>query len=237
MKLFGYNVSLRFRVHRPVPEIPIDVARAKRIIGSSSQYYEDIFLDAIFRGKRDGFYVDIGANDPDELSNTKRFYDRGWRGVNVEPNRLLHAKFEASRPEDRNVNAGIGPIDGELTFYELDPHTLSTFDKGEIAESAKRHGARVVAERKVPVMTLNALFDRHVGDRAVDFLSVDTEGYEYEVLSGNDWERNRPAIVVVEVDRDREKRVHGLLSGASYELIHFNGLNGIYADQRRFPRP
>jgi FkbM family methyltransferase len=235
MKLFGYKISLRFRVFRPFQEIPINLVRSKSIIGSHSQYFEDIFLDAIFRGKKSGFYIDIGANDPDELSNTKRFYLRGWRGINVEPNRLLFEKFLDARKEDVNINAGIGASAAEMIFYELDPHTLSTFNKDEIPESVKRHDARVVAERKVSVMTMRDLFQSHVGDREVDFLSVDTEGFEYEVLSGNDWGKNRPSVIVIEVDRDREKRVHTLLSSAGYELIHFNGLNGFYVDVQKFP--
>lgn len=235
MKLFGYKVSLRLRIFRPAPEIPIDVSRAKSIIGSHSQYYEDVFLASIFRGKGSGYYIDIGANDPDELSNTKSFYLRGWRGINVEPNRILFEKFLAARKEDVNINAGIGAAATEMTFYEMEPHTLSTFNREEILGPLRKGEARVVSEKTVPVMTMCDLFRLYVRGKQVDFLSVDTEGFEYEVLSGNDWERNRPSVVVVEMDRDRKQRVHALLAGADYERIHFNGLNAFYVDRRRFP--
>lgn len=235
MRCFGYKISLRLRIFRPDPEIPIDVRRAKGIFGSHSQYYEDVFLASIFRGKENGYYIDIGANDPDEFSNTKSFYLRGWRGINVEPNRLLFEKFLAARKEDVTINAGIGAATSEMIFYQTDPHTLSTFNREEILRSVRRGEARIEDEKPVPIMTLSDLFRVHVQGRQVDFLSVDTEGFEYEVLSGNDWERNRPSVVVVEVDRDRTHRVHALLADADYERIHFNGLNAFYVDRRRFP--
>jgi len=234
MRCFGYKISLRLRIFRPDPEIPIDVRKAKAIIGSHSQYYEDVFLASIFRGKENGYYIDIGANDPDELSNTKSFYLRGWRGINVEPNRILFEKFLAAREEDVNINAGIGAAASEKTFFETDPHTLSTFNKEEILGPVRNGEARIVSEKSVPIMTLRDLFRIHVRGKQVDFLSVDTEGFDYEVLSGNDWERNRPSVVVVEMDRDRKQRVHALLAEADYERIHFNGLNAFYVDRRHF---
>ena len=86
---------------------------------SYAQNFEDVILARLFEGVRDGFYVDIGAAHPTELSVTRHFYDLGWSGINVEPIASHHALFERDRPRDVNVNAAAGAAPGEATFYEV----------------------------------------------------------------------------------------------------------------------
>ncbi len=229
-----YKVSLRLKISK-LGVTAIDHGYQKHVFGSHSQYLEDIFLDGIFSGRKHGCYIDIGANDPDELNNTKRFYENGWSGINIEPNSILYERFIEKRPDDINLNVGIGDITSELKFYEMDPHTLSTFKKSEIPESIKKHSAHLVAEKIVPVITLSEVFKWHVKGRHVDFISIDTEGFEYQVLAGNDWDKYRPAILVMEVDHDHKKGLTNLLDSLNYQLVFHNGLNGFYADRKQFP--
>ena len=234
MRLFGQDIQVHFkiRINKKRTPYPVDTAVQKKVLGSHSQYLEDVFIDSIFRGKQNGTYVDIGANDPSELSNTKRFYDRGWRGVNVEPDVRMYRKLCAERPEDTNLNLGIGGETGELTFYELSPNTLSTFAKDSALYSVRKEGAQIVSETKVQVISLAELFKSHAPGTTVDFLSVDAEGYEVAILSSNDWERYRPVTVIVEVNQDKKGRVANLLKQNGYLLVYYNGTNGIYADGR-----
>jgi FkbM family methyltransferase len=135
---------------------------------SYSQHGEDIHLSWLFPDKTDGFYVDVGANDPTFLSVTKHFYDRGWSGVNVEPVPSLCEKLRAERPRDLNLNIGISNREGALTFYESPSiQGWSTFSPKVAAERCRR-GLSLV-ERTIPVLSLNDLFARHI-DRPVDFL-------------------------------------------------------------------
>lgn len=89
-KLFGREVSIRIRLKKSEQPKIVNMELQKTLMKSYSQFYEDIFLWQLFQGKTTGTYVDIGANHPTELSNTKKFYDAGWRGVTVEPNPKLH---------------------------------------------------------------------------------------------------------------------------------------------------
>ena len=82
--------------------------------GSYSQYGEDLVLDAVMGCASKGFFVDIGANDPISLSNTKRFSLRGWTGINVEPNPLSLARIVKDRPHDINLNCGVGSSESAL---------------------------------------------------------------------------------------------------------------------------
>ncbi|MDZ4168039.1 MAG: FkbM family methyltransferase [Coriobacteriia bacterium] len=199
-------------------------------VGSFSQFGEDLVIDAILGSPRDGVYVDVGANDPSELSNTQRFYRRGWRGVNIEPNTALCDELKRQRPEDVNLNIGIASKVGTLTFYLMEPATLSTFDPGAVKDNLAHPGARLAEEVSVAVEPLSDVLDEHVGERAIDFLSVDTEGLDLAVLKSNDWVRHRPRLVLVEVAWSGSEIVE-YLGAQNYPLVWSNGVNGIFADQ------
>lgn len=197
-----------------------------RATGSFSQYGEDLVIDALLGCPSSGFYVDVGANDPDELSNTKRFYLRGWRGLNIEPQPDLHERLVASRPEDVNLNIGLSDHDGELVFHRMDPSTLSTFDSDAVRENLKHPGARLIASEPLPVRTLAAVLSEY-GSGEIDLLSIDVEGHEIPVLSGNDWARFRPRTIMVEVDHTGSP-VPEFLCERGYRFVWSNGTNGIF---------
>src|SRR4051812_9289860 len=95
---------------------------------SYAQNREDIILNAFFKDIKDGFYIDVGANDPVHESVTKLFYLKGWRGINIEPSENLHRRLLADRPRDINLKLGVSDHDGELKFREyLLGDGLSTF--------------------------------------------------------------------------------------------------------------
>lgn len=165
---------------------------------SFSQAGEDLWLERATGAKANGFYIDIGAYDPHHLSNTKRFYEKGWAGINVEPNKLCHANFLRERPRDLNLNVGIDMNRGKLTFYVMNAAALSTFSK-EKAEENEKLGYKVISQDSVEVITLTDLFEQHVGDKTVDFLSIDAEGLDVSVMEGNNWNRWRPKAICIEV--------------------------------------
>ena len=170
-----------------------------------SQTGEDALLRAFLAARLgdaryQGFYVDIGAHDPTRFSNTKMFWQKGWRGINVDAMESAIRKFRKARPGDVNVWTGIGGASGELAFYEFDEPTLNTFSETERDEVLSRGAFHLVATSKVPVTTLKDLLDTHLPEgRRIDFLTIDVEGMELEILRSNDWERYRPDYILVEV--------------------------------------
>jgi len=232
MRFLGHKISLTLKfIHREkLRRFKIEPQIQKNILGSFSQYLEDIFIDRIFRHKQIGTYIDIGANDPVVLNNTKLFYDRGWCGVNVEPDVIMHKKLLIERPRDINLNLGIGKKSGELTFYELLPNTLSTFNHKSALQSVKKDGAKIVSQTIIKVISLKELFDTTISHNTVDFLSLDAEGYEWDILSSNDWKLYRPTAIIVELNQDNNGRVFNLLKNRGYFLLYYNGTNGIFID-------
>ena len=174
---------------------------ARGVFGSGptyySQFYEDYILGYVFKDQKSGFYVDVGANDPDVNSVTKYFYLAGWRGINIEPIPELVEKLNKSRPEDTNKGVAISDRPGELTFYKGRVSGLSTLSP-KIAASHQARG-HVFTKIKIPVTTLNAVLDEHAKDKPeITFLNVDVEGFEKQVFSGIDFKRYHPRVIMAE---------------------------------------
>ncbi len=144
-----------------------------------AQNAEDVMLWRLFKDQTSGVYVDVGAQHPEVDSVTKRFYDHGWSGLNIEPVSAYHEALKAERPRDINLDVLVGAIDGELTFYHVEGTGLST-TRADLAASHAQDGRKVITET-LPIFRLQTLFERH-GITAVDFLKVDTEGSEADVL-------------------------------------------------------
>jgi FkbM family methyltransferase len=209
-------------------------------ITSYAQNFEDVMLARCFPGSS-GFYVDVGANDPDIDSVTRVFYERGWSGINIEPLASNLARLKKRRPRDLNLHLAAGDQDGTITFYEIGKwHGYSTTDS-EIAAQHRRDGLKVI-EYQTPMRRLASVLDEHARGKTIDFLSVDVEGAELAVLVGAELTRHRPKVILAEsrlpvtvnmVDRffdvpDRTADYVKLLEPRSYLLAYRDGLNAFF---------
>ena len=214
-------------------EIPTNLAETlfynQKLVNSYSQTFEDLIIDGILK-KQKGFYIDIGANDPDHLSNTKRFYDIGWEGINIDPNPVSIQKFDYERKNDINLNVGIGNQNREMKFYELTYSSLSSFDKEMALYNSRRFNVKIEKEYFVKVIKLIDIYNTYVKEKEVDFISIDTEGYEMEVLKSNNWQIFRPKLILIETGF-AHKEIYEFLTKAKYAPVLYNGLNALFIDQ------
>jgi FkbM family methyltransferase len=212
---------------------------------SYAQNQEDVVLARALRpDDREGFWVDVGAGDPVLDSVTAAFAERGWRGVNVEPLPREHGRLCAARPADTNLRVALGATAGEgKLFVEPTekpewPGPDAPIDRGastmvpEIAERYRADGQEFTPI-EVPIWTLAQVVADHVPG-LVDFLKVDVEGFEREVLAGVDWRSFRPRVVVIEAtvpksDQPAHEVWEPTLLEAGYRLALFDGLNRFYA--------
>ena len=197
---------------------------------SYAQNCEDVMLMRALGGVAQGFYVDVGANDPRADSVTRAFYERGWRGINLEPVPHWHGALCEDRPRDLNLAVAASDADGTLRLWEIVGTGLSTGDEAY----AQRHRAegREVRALEVPAMRLDRIL-AEAGVREVHFLKVDVEGAEEAVLRGLDLSRVRPWVVLVEATEPGSRRsAHAgwepLLTGSGYRMVWFDGLNRFY---------
>jgi FkbM family methyltransferase len=197
---------------------------------SYAQNHEDVMLYRALREVKEGFYIDVGAQDPVIDSVTKAFYERGWRGINIEPNEEYFRKLQDDRPHDVNLLTVVGREPGDISFYEVAHTGLSTTS----AVYARRHAEAgyEVLLRNVPCTTL----DRICTDCGVDiihFLKIDVEGSERAVLEGFSFEAVRPWVVMVEATEPNSTREvfaewEELLVRHRYQFVYFDGLNRFY---------
>ncbi len=201
--------------------------------GTFAQHGEDLFMVECFAGKPAGSYVEVGANHPFKISNTYLLYRSGWRGVTVEPIRRLWRKHRRWRPGDIQLNCAAGQDSGSLTFHELTPGVLSTFSGEEAAEMMKTGAALLVGAYQVPVLTLREICQTHLAGKAIDLLSVDTEGHDLPVLQGADWTTMRPRLIITE-ERTTEagapdgEPISDFITGKGYRLLKKMGCNRIW---------
>jgi FkbM family methyltransferase len=205
---------------------------------SYAQNFEDVVLNRVFHDVQQGRYVDIGAYDPTVDSVTRHFYERGWSGVNVEPISRFHEKFVAARPRDWNLNVAVGATAGAVQFNEWGDSGLSTccdtLDEQLVTGLGFKRSTYTV-----PMTTLADITAR-LGDVTVDFLKIDVEGAERDVLMGGEWRAFRPRVILLEAVKPKLPGCdpygyeptwfewEGLLFANGYEFALFDGLNRFY---------
>lgn len=167
---------------------------------SYSQEGEDLLLRRIFGHKEDGFYIDVGAMHPLKYSNTYHYYCLGWHGINIDARPGSMELFNAKRPRDINIECAISDKEEQLTYYQFNDSALNTFSQNLSSDRNGKLNFRITEEIKLNTCRLETVLDENLPkDIEIDFLSVDVEGLELNVLKSNNWERFRPKIVVVEV--------------------------------------
>jgi FkbM family methyltransferase len=198
---------------------------------SHAQNFEDVMLRRALQDIECGFYVDIGAADPDADSVTRWFYDNGWRGINVEPNPRFFARLEERRPEDRNLQCVIGAANGNILFNIATPGTDSTGSAKRLAELTNLHHA-ATKPILMPAITLDQLLMQSCG-RVIDFLKIDAEDMEDDILDGASFISQRPRIIVAEATQwanqiPSYQMWEPKLLGKGYKFAWFDGLNRFY---------
>jgi FkbM family methyltransferase len=199
---------------------------------SYSQNAEDVLLWRALGQVENGFYIDVGANDPEEHSVTKAFYDAGWRGISIEPLPSFHQAFLEQRPRDVNLAIAAGSANGELTLYDTPQVRGWASPDQAVAELHRSEGHQVV-ELSVPVRTLASVCEEYVQGRQVHFLKIDVEGFEGEVLKGMDFARWRPWVLVIEATLPNSRETNHaswehMVTGQRYRFAWFDGLNRYY---------
>jgi FkbM family methyltransferase len=201
---------------------------------SYAQNLEDYHLSLAFAGQASGTYIDVGAGHPIADNVSFWFYERGWHGIVVEPQSELAALYQRLRPRDITVRGLLGRQCGEIDFHVVDRlHGLSTTVEG-VAQKARAFGIAHQTVR-MPVTTLARLCEEHdLGP--IDFLKVDVEGAEGDVLFGGDWKRFRPKVIVVEAVTPMTSEPswqdwEPFLLAQGYRFVLFDTLNRFYVAQ------
>jgi FkbM family methyltransferase len=203
---------------------------------SYAQNFEDVRLWKALSSEIDCIYVDIGAGHPTDLSVTRLFSERGWKGINVEPGPNASI-LAAERPGDLTLQVAISSRSGEIEFTLRYPH----LDLSSIGPETKAFSEDSIERSEIVVvesLTLVELFDRHLENQEIGFLKVDVEGAEAEVVASSDWARFRPFVLVIEAIDPRTRAPsyaswEPMILQAGYEFAIDDGINRFYSRSDR----
>lgn len=181
---------------------------------SFSSLNEDNILDWLTGFKPNGTYIDIGAHHPDRISNTKLFYERGWRGINIEPDFDGFRLFLERRPEDINLNTAIG--EGTMKYFQGEATSAGNTFNQNIAQNRG-----LVKETELTLTPLRDIYEKY-NLTTVDFISIDVEGFEDSVLRSNDWTKYGARVICLEGYK------YDYLEQFGYKRVFWDGGNCYY---------
>ena len=198
---------------------------------SYSQDQEDLFINDYFKNIDNGFYLDIGCYHPIKYSNTALLYNRGWQGINIDMNQTSIDLFNILRKKDKNICAAISSSNKEVTqFIDHSYSPVNTIDKNFSQMISKRLQIKPFSERKIYTNTLNEILEKYeIKIIKIDFLNIDVEGHDYEVLKGIDLLNIKPKIICIEVDNHEKnlsnEKIKNHLIKLNYKIIKKIGFN------------
>ncbi|MDX4067244.1 FkbM family methyltransferase [Aliarcobacter skirrowii] len=196
-------------------------------LGSYAQEGEDILLKRIFEYRNindGGFYVDVGAHHPQRFSNTYFFYKRGWSGINIDATPFSMKLFNELRERDINLEFAVSDVQDTLTYYMFNESALNSFDKELSLKRNLLEHYSIIETKNINTITLENILDKYLPkNQDIDFLSIDVEGFDFQVLKSNNWEKYKPKVVLIEV---LSKDIENMINSEVY--IYMKKLNYYY---------
>ena len=201
---------------------------------SYSQDQEDLFINDYFKNIDDGFYLDIGCYHPIKYSNTALLYNRGWQGINIDMNQTSIDLFNILRKKDKNICAAISSSNKKVTQYIDHIYSpVNTIDKNFSQVISKRLKTKPFSEKNIFTNTFSEIVKKNeIQITKIDFLNIDVEGHDYDVLKGIDLLNIKPKIICIEIDNHEKnlsnQKIKNYLIKFNYKIIKRIGLNAFF---------
>jgi hypothetical protein len=202
---------------------------------------EDLLAETIFAGvlkhNGAGTYLDIGAAHPVQHSNTFHFYQRGWSGLCVEPNPEFYALYKVYRPRDRAFHVGLSPKSGTLRYHRFESHLINGFFGQDLIDRHIASGENYQGYSDVECLGVGEFLRTSI-DRPIDFLNIDVELMDAELLTAWDWAACRPSVICAEIHTLTIKSmlecdVATILEKVGYSAISRGWLSTIFVANER----
>ena len=188
---------------------------------SYSQDGEDKILEEIFKNKNVGVYVDVGCYHPIELSNTALLYNKGWNGINIDISEYSIELFNFLKPDDVNLNLAVSNTNGYVdVFFQKELSKISTINK----QKSNRIFQGKVKTKKIICKTLTEIINETVyKGKKIDFLNIDAEGHDLEVLQSLNFNEYLPDVICVEIFPNQGNFDNfDLITTAEYKFLYKN---------------
>ena len=213
---------------------------------SYSQCGEDLIIDFIFTTLKieSPTYLDLGAHHPYYLSNTAFFYLKNSFGVSVEPDPDLFKLIKNERPNEISLNVGVGIEGSEVAdFYIMNIPTLNTFSKSEAERYASYPGKSIKEVIKLPLLTVNQIIQSNFKGKAPNFVSLDVEGMDFEIVNSFEFDKYRPEVFCIETltytEDNTERKLNNIIEymlNKDYFLYADTYINSIFVDKKKWSK-
>jgi FkbM family methyltransferase len=213
---------------------------------SYSQCGEDLIIDFIFTTLKieSPTYLDLGAHHPYYLSNTAFFYLKNSFGVSVEPDPDLFKLIKNERPNEISLNVGVGIEGSEVAdFYIMNIPTLNTFSKSEAERYASYPGKSIKEVIMLPLLTVNQIIQSNFKGKAPNFVSLDVEGMDFEIVNSFEFDKYRPEVFCIETltytEDNTESKLNNIIEymlNKDYFLYADTYINSIFVDKKKWSK-
>lgn len=199
-----------------------------------SQQGEDIFINEYFKNDKKGLYVDIGCYHPFVYSNTFLLYQKKWTGINIDLNQASIDLFNIARPNDINICAAISNENKYVDLYFHHKFSAINTINEKFNSYAKKNISKDKRDfKKIKAHTFNSLCEKYVGQKNIDFLNIDVEGSDSEVLEGFDLKKFKPKLICVEIHDTGELQANTnkclkILNNNGYYFIKKTGVSSFF---------
>ena len=210
----------------------VKLVLGKGVVTSYGHQGEDAVLQATLKWVKKGVYVDVGAYHPVLYSNTYAFYKKGWQGIVIDPNSDMKPLYRLMRPRDTFVLSAVGEKPEEKTYYMFADGAYNSFDEGRARSWKESRGLDIKETRRVSFKPLSQIL-KEQSIQKIDFLNIDVEGYDFEVLKTHDWNIGTRVIAIEDEtfnpDAPRDNAIYTYLHDKGYALVGLVGLTLIFS--------
>ena len=191
------------------------------------EFGEDVLINRIFKNKKNGMYIDVGCYHPYKGSLTAKLYNKNWNGINIDLSKTSIDLFNIVRKRDINLNVAISNFDGETSYYENSPinqqNSLTKINNEQTKIKIKSH-------------TLNSILKNN-SIEMFDYLNIDVEGSELEVIEGIDLIKYHPSLITIEnnnlsLEDYLKDNVHNILTSNDYVFVNKIGVTNFFLDKK-----
>jgi len=207
--------------------------RNHKFLFKSSQFNEDKKILELFDKSHKGVYLDIGCYHPTRVNNTLSLYRKGWRGMNIDLNQLTIDMFNYARPGDINICAAISNKEIKKKLYylgDLDPKNTLDLKHKSWLKTTFNISKKDIKIRYVKTLRLEKILDKH-NFKEIDFMNIDIEGHEIEVLKSINFRKTKVNVICVEVldyDKRKKKQLLNFFKKNNYFLKKRVSINYIF---------
>ena len=190
------------------------------------EFGEDVLINRIFKNKKNGKYIDVGCYHPYKGSLTAKLYNKNWNGINIDLSKTSVDLFNIVRKRDINLNVAISNFDGETSYYENSP-----INQQNSLTKINNEQTKI----KIKSYTLNSILKNN-SIETFDYLNIDVEGSELEVIEGIDLIKYHPSLITIEnnnllLEDYLKDNVYNILTSNDYVFVNKIGVTNFFLDK------